>query len=413
MNKTFNIIVVLIAVLLISCGKQRAPFTLVPEEPYEEDNNQNQEPPYWDDKNQNKDATHQEQNIPQLLYDIWSFSSQDINIPAQTTMEEAISNKYPNMRKCYNYNNVGGMKLLGEMAADKAGYNYSFYSYPINLRIPPLSELHLCFVSSPYNIICQVLNGNIEIESVTLKYGTQGMIVVIITRNLTDSNQEVSIEQGQMIEINDFHMQNLVISKGVTTHLSPKETWRCTIPVFCASHHRSAPRESSARLTPYKMISDANTLQSQQRVWEVLESNDDPNSYITFYSWDRGTITDSRRPSLTGHAFVKIPQIGIIGFGTLHGGLLDDEGHIFDHTSKVRYATDSCRIKVSDEAQKAMIKKLQQLQANIPKYRIGRYDCTSFVMDMADAGDIHYGSRTTIKTPVGFMEELKKHNYYY
>ena len=120
MNKTFNIIVVLIAVLLISCGKQRASFKLDPEEPYEE----YQEPPYWDIKNQNNDATHQEQNIPQLLYDIWSFSSQDINIPAQTTMEEAISNKYPNMRKCYNYNNVGGMKLLGEMAADKAGYNY-------------------------------------------------------------------------------------------------------------------------------------------------------------------------------------------------------------------------------------------------------------------------------------------------
>lgn len=74
---------------------------------------------------------------------------------------------------------------------------------------------------------------------------------------------------------------------------------------------------------------------------------------------------------------------------------------------------DSCRIKVSEEAQKAMIKKLRQLQGNVPKYRIGRYDCTSFVMDIADAAGIRYGARITIQTPVGFMQELKKYNYSY
>ena len=124
--------------------------------------------------------------------------------------------------------------------------------------------------------------------------------------------------------------------------------------------------------------------------------------------WKKGTITSSGKPSPTGHAFVKIPKVGVIGFGSLHGGLLDDDGNIFDHASRVRYATDSCRIKVSEEAQRAMIRKLRQLQEDVPKYRIGRYDCTSFVMDIADAGGVHYGSRITIQTPVGFMEELKK-----
>lgn len=58
-----------------------------------------------------------------------------------------------------------------------------------------------------------------------------------------------------------------------------------------------------------------------------------------------------------------------------------------------------------------MTKKLRQLQQNVPRYKIGRSDCTSFVMDIADARGIHYGARITIQTLVGFMQELKKNNY--
>ena len=96
----------------------------------------------------------------------------------------------------------------------------------------------------------------------------------------------------------------------------------------------------------------------------------------------------------------------------MHGGLLDDDGIIFDHTSNLQYATDSCRIKLSREAQQAMVRKLRQLQADVPNYSAGHYDCTSFVMDLADAAGIRYGSRITIQTPVGFMQELKAHNNY-
>jgi hypothetical protein len=159
------------------------------------------------------------------------------------------------------------------------------------------------------------------------------------------------------------------------------------------------------------MNAPTTTFQSQQTVWKLLESDDDPNSYVTFYVWGKGAITSSGRASVTGHAFVRIPEAGVFGFSSAHGGLLDDDGNIYDHTSDIRYATDSCRIKVSDVSKKAIIKKLKQLQANVPKYRIGHYDCTSFVMDIADAGGIHYGNRATIQTPVGFMQELKKHNY--
>ena len=417
MMKKSYLIYVILWVLLISCGKKQTPpklsFGSEDYKSYAEEPTNLVSLQQSNNNNQTNGAADQSPNIPQQIYDIWSFSPQEINVPAQTTMGQAIYNACPNMRRCYDYNNVGGIKLIGEMSADKAGYNYSYYSYPIELHIPSLSQLHLCFVSSPTNIICQVLNGNVEIESAKIVSRTTGMGIEIETHNLSDVYQDVALAQGQMIEASDYHVQNVVISANATAQITPKGTWHCTLPVFCAAHHRSSPTGSAARITPYMMNSTASTFQSQQRVWDVLESEDDPNSYVTFYVWGKGTITSSGKPSPTGHAFVRIPQVGIIGFGSLHGGLLDDEGNIFDHTSKVKYVTDSCRIKVSDEAQKAMIRKLRQLQSDVPKYRIGRYDCTSFVMDIADAGGIHYGSRITIQTPVGFMQELKKHNYSY
>ena len=182
------------------------------------------------------------------------------------------------------------------------------------------------------------------------------------------------------------------------------------MPIFCAAQHRTSPVGKSARMTPYVMKAPISAFRSQQNIWDYIESDDNPNSYVTFYVWGKGTITSSGMPSPTGHAFVRIPNLGVIGFGSLHGGIFDDEGIVFDHSSKIRYATDSCRIKVSDEAMMAMTKKVEYLQRNVPRYKIGRYDCTSFVMDVADAGGIQYGYRITIQTPVGFMEELKKHN---
>ena len=196
---------------MISCGKKQTPpgltFGSDKYESYEE------EPEKTPSSQQSADdkATNQNQNIPQLIYDIWSFSPQDINIPAQTSIEQAVYNNYPNMRRCYDYNNVGGIKLIGEMSADKAGYNYSSFSYPITLKIPSLSQLHLCFISSPTNIICQVINGKVEIESAKIVSMISGLGIDIEARNLSDTYQEVAIVQGQMIEASDYHVQNVLL----------------------------------------------------------------------------------------------------------------------------------------------------------------------------------------------------------
>ena len=419
MNKVLHIFLSIIILFLTSCQKKPAPPSLTYGDDntayYEDDHFSSSENPYTSnprETSRKNDDNTTNQNIPQQVHDIWSYSPQTIDIPAQTTMGQAVYNTFPNFRRCYDYSYTGGTKLIGEMSADRAGYNYSFYSYPISLQILSLSQLHLGFVASQYNIICQIILGNIEIDATQIISGYNGMRIEIKVVNKTDSYQNVIFEQGQMIEVAEHHVQNVVLSSKAEAQLTPKGSWSFTLPVFCAAHHRNSPTGYSARLTPYVMNAPSNTFQSQQRIWNVLESDDDPNSYVTFYVWGKGDVTSSGRRSATGHAFVRIPNVGVYGFSTKNGELLNDEGHIYDHTSSIRYATDSCRIKVSEEAIKAMTKKLRQLQQNVPRYKIGRSDCTSFVMDIADAGGIHYGTRITIQTPVGFMQELKKHNYY-
>lgn len=354
----------------------------------------------------------QKQTLPDEIYSIWTYDPQIITIPAQVTMESAVCNMSSNMRQCYNYDHIGGIKLIGEMSADKAGYNYSSFPYPIELNILSLDQLHLGFITSCCNPVCLAVRGDIKVLSSKISGGFSGMRLEVVLKNESQSNQEVVFEQGQMIEVNELHAQNVVIVSGNTIQIGPNESRSITLTVFCASRHRNPPTGYSARLTPFIMKAPVSTFQSQQRVWDLLESDNDPNDYVTFYVWGKGAVTESG-VSLFGHAFVRIPQVGVFGFSSLHGSFLNDEGSIFDHTSSVKYATDSCRIKVSDEAKKAIINKLHQLQQDVPRYRGGRYDCTSFVMDIADAGGIHYGLRVSIHSPVGFMQELKKHNYSY
>ncbi len=414
MNKYLNFIIGLAILSLVSCSNKQTPPALFSGSEDEDETEQTVTAPVSPTAPGAPQTSvgPQNSNIPQIIYDIWSYAPQTVNIPAETTMEQAICSTYPNLRRCYGYTNVGGAKLIGEMSADKAGHNYSFFSYPITLQVMSLPQLRLGFISNQDNIMCHVVNQELEIQSADIIYTGNGLGLEMDVRNRTGSAYAVTIERGQMVEAKDNHVQNVVVNADVEGQLTPNGSRHFSIPVYCASHYRSSPTGSKAKMTPYVMNASSTTFQSQQRVWEFIESNDNPNSFVTFYVWGKGTVTAAGRRSPLGHAFIKIPQVGILGFGSMHGGLLDDDGIIFDHTSNLQYATDSCRIKLSREAQQAMVRKLRQLQADVPNYSAGHYDCTSFVMDLADAAGIRYGSRITIQTPVGFMQELKAHNNY-
>lgn len=120
---------------------------------------------------------------------------------------------------------------------------------------------------------------------------------------------------------------------------------------------------------------------------------------MVFYIWHSGDRTPSGK-SQFGHSFVFIPQIGYVGYG----------GVVSDHRASRAYATDSCVVYINEEQLAAAKEKLREWQRITPKYSLGRRDCTSFAMDIADAAGVQYGNRTWIQWPAGFMDGLHQYN---
>lgn len=337
----------------------------------------------------------------------WSYQPKEIVVSSSQTILEAMLDANPGIGDCYFdlISCLGGAKLIGEMSADKAGYFKS--TGPVNINVLPLCDIHLNWVNDFKNIFIQVLEGNICLYEVYIPQSFLSFTCEFEMQNETDDPQEVVIPAGQMLEVNGNDVQNVVVSKARTIYLLPHEQTKVSVPILCAAHHRGNPQGYAARVTPFILDTQPQDYDSQYSLWNRIESAE-----VTFYAWRSGDRIPTGR-SRYGHAFVRLPGVGVIGFGPRHKSkriLLGDEGRIFDHSSQVKYATDSCRIKVSDTQLKAMIDKLEELQSNVPDYELGRYDCTSFTMDIADAGGINYGYRSAIQWPISFIEELKAHN---
>lgn len=318
---------------------------------------------------------------------------------------------------------------------------------------------------------CSLLQGLIDIFS---GEAISPMRTVIHITNITTTEKRVVIEQGQMIEAEDENVQNIVVCKSVEVYIPAGSTTTVTTECMCAAHYREGPVGSRAKLTPFILNASPSVFANQQGVWDYIagirinpnphssslsyrganrsrnntrvrgshrrqggengadnrrvrgerrrgrnqsnyKTNEDDN-YVTFYIWKAGDPTPNGGTSDCGHAFVRIPTVGTWGFSADTSQVEDEwdlircPGQISDHTSMIAYATDSCRIKVSRRQISAMTRKLRELQRETPHYGLGWSDCTSFVMDIADAGRIKYGRRFGTQFPIEFMEKLQTHN---
>ncbi len=121
---------------------------------------------------------------------------------------------------------------------------------------------------------------------------------------------------------------------------------------------------------------------------------------ITFYMWDRGDMNSYGQKSAFGHSFVHIPGLGYVGYG----GVVSEDSELY------KFATNSCSIYVSSQQLDAVYTEFRRWQKFTPDYLLMRHDCTSFVLDIADAAGIEYGSRIEVQWPSYFMKKLKKYN---
>lgn len=334
-----------------------------------------------------------------------------------TTFEDALRHSQPHWSQSQSVDGIGGPKLIAEMSADASGFPYSSdNTKDCQLRVRPLHELKLHVDTTPSGLYSRVFNKEVKLESCIINGSPSffdGHFVVNMSLcNNTENQLFVVIARGSMIESEGKNVQNIVVTERREYSLRPHQRCNIGIPAFCASHHRSDPSNppTRGRITPYVLNAPADVYNSQEAIWDYIEAPS--RNKIAFYAWGSGDETGHGEVSKLGHAFVWIKSSGYWGFGPETGDLFLGAGVVFDHTKSRPYATDSCIIYVADQQLLQAQNKLEELKVLTPDYNLGFYDCTSFVMDIADAAGIYYGIRSLVFTPTGFIEKLKRYNTY-
>lgn len=332
-----------------------------------------------------------------------------VNSGHQTRLADLGKEIYPELSYIEN-SLIGGTKLCAEMSADRNGNYYSitqsnapstFYSY----ELLGLILLNISDCNSIPNIISRVICNDISIDIGTICsnpdawWGDDPSFIQSITiTNNRPADIDIEIPRGTMLEVLDDDVQNVVVAKSEKIHLSPLQTKCITIKAMCAARKRSSPTGSKAKLTPLLLKAPSQAYQTQQKLWNWIESDHHSTKdyTITFYAWGVGDANGYGK-STTGHAFVNIPGIGLVGYG----------GTVTDHTHLQQYATLSASVKVSKSDLENAQRKYYEWLNNPGEYVLAQHDCTSFVMDIADAAHIGYGIRSLIQFPTSFVRAVK------
>ena len=309
---------------------------------------------------------------------------------------------------------VGGIKLCAEMSADRNG-NYrsntseneptTFYSYEqmglILLNVPDCDGIP--------NILARVISGDITVDMGTICNnpdafwgdGPSFQVPITITNNRPE-DIDVDIPQGTMLEAENDNVQNIVVSETESLQLGPSQRKSIVVKAMCAARRRGDPIRSKVKLTPFRLNVPSWSYQTKQQLWDWIESNHQSTKEytITFYSWGVGDPNGNGQPSQTGHAFVDIPGIGLVGYS----------GTVYDHSHLRQNATRSASVRVSQSDLENAQRKYYEWLNNPGEYEMARHDCTSFVMDIADAAHIWYGFRWSIQFPATFVRAVNFYN---
>lgn len=351
--------------------------------------------------------------------------SVDVTVPANVSLEEIGREVYSDLVQYESYG-IGGAKLCAEMSADREGKWTSSFSQSTNITFKPPTEINLHQIKNEEgssNIICRILNGeifvsvgNVQSDIFRLSDAEPPFIIDILADNNTNQNLPVIIPLGQMLEIQAPNVQNIVICNTYSGNIEPNQSKVFKVQAYCVAQQRRTPRGYPAKLTPFILTVPQWAYTSQQSLWDALntKSSNDKFYTITFYAWGRGDYTGNGR-SKFGHAFVNIPEIGTVGFGLNKEEAKDlfmvhVEGNLFDHARLEQYATYKVEIKINEYSLQKAKEKYYEWKNDSIHYTLGLYDCTAFVMDIAQAADIYFGPRWLIQTPVGFIKELKVYN---
>lgn len=309
---------------------------------------------------------------------------------------------------------IGGTKLCAEMSSDREGCFRSVVPQNTTVNFYPPHEIGLVSLVPSHDMESTNIFGRYYAGEVCLSvgevrncYGGEGenqpFIVPVSITNIINDTIYVDIPYGTMLEVQKDNVQNIVVSTSETVKLQPYQTKTVSLKAMCAAQHRSDPAGAQAKLTPFLLDVPKSAYRDKYTLWHHIERYTPPvrKFLLTFYAWDAGTTFDNGQESLFGHAFVEIPGIGLVGYGT---------NGVADHSRSVHYATKSSSVWITENDLRRVRKKYEAWLNDAREYQLGRHDCTSFVMDMADAAHVRYGTRWLIQYPTQFISSLNFYN---
>lgn len=401
------------------------------------------------------------------------YDTDTLYIPSGETFEDAFLRKNPNYEQLKEEYNLGGAKLISEMSADCQGLNQSESYYETKIPIYSLPQLKLkptinidnngnTSPEDPHDIVYLIYTKKILIPVDPVcksNWGNgKGTFVIDIPIIICDGNTDVDIDdyddaeeepsdsddndenekqdadnpeqigdddivvtvsKGQMVEVDGNGVQNIVVVHNARAVLKTRCINHMEIYLDCAARRRGSPSGHTVRFTPFRLDASSKTFANQDAVWKHIETQKKfPVTFFVRPKLDRSQFDNKLEKKALiiydhGHAFVRIPGIGLTGYGSRDGKWFGGEGNISNHDSyyeKYFDKLDSCTVMVTEHQLERIVKRYQELVKEKKDYYITRNDCTSFVMDLADAGGIKYGDRLKVQTPRYFMEQLKAHN---
>lgn len=220
------------------------------------------------------------------------YFMQNVVINQGISLQEALYQFDPKAQEIEQKYDVGGTKLIAEMSADVGGIYYSRNSNTnININILSLEQLKLHVDYSKTSIYQQIINQQIVLNSSSvgiLQKNESSLVALIVDfldalqtgqivvqmsfANITNHSVVCEIKQGQMLEIANENVQNLVVAETVKFSIAANQRTEISVHAYCASHHRGDPSGSRVRFTPYILNASSSVYESQINVWNYIEN---------------------------------------------------------------------------------------------------------------------------------------------
>lgn len=274
-ERILRIVVILLAIAVIILG-------VLALKNCSRNSGESESPPWWenyytedDESEEPEPPTVQEPPLSDKLEHVMD-QPLTVFVDEGESYEDCFSRYYPELEKLKE-KGLGGAKLLGETCADAHRDYKSRSTSERTCQWPRPEDVGIGLDDSEESLPNRINNGDViaTVSPIDNEGGVSGWYSIfglyITIENLTGMEMDVVIRQGLLLETLGNDVQNIVIRKTVTVHLSAYEKQTVRVTAYCASHHRTSPVGYTARITPFYLMAEESVFYSQESVWQWQE----------------------------------------------------------------------------------------------------------------------------------------------